>query len=607
MKKIFLAYLFLLFFIDLKSVFATTDNFKTTASISYLVEENGVTVVNHEITIENLTTEYYADKFSLIVKGTTPQNPKAFENGKSLIILTKKEEDRWVLDIRLDKVVGIGKKRTFEILFETYDFVTKNGSVWEVSIPKEEPNNVYDVTSVTLLTPSIFGKPAYITPKPSSEQQRENLFAFFFKSQDVPLKGIAAAFGNFQVFDFELSYHLENPLNRESKLDIAIPPDTAFQKVILKSIVPKPKNIYPDEENNWLATFELGPREKLDIKVVGAVEIYSSAVSGFPLPSKEYLEKSLLETNLWQVNNPKIQDLAGKLKTPKAIYDYVSSYLVYDYSKVRPNVERLGALGALENQQEAICTEFTDLFIAIARAAGIPAREVNGFAYSENPVIQPLSLVADVLHAWPEYWDEELGYWKPVDPTWGATTGGTDYFSKLDLRHFTFVMHGKDPQKPYPPGSYKLGPNPQKDVFVTLKKEGLTRTESVDIVLVPISTRPWTDSKIKISITNTGNTALYSERFQILFDKTTVDLNMIKFLAPFSTFEKITTVPYSFLGKSTPRVITVILKDQNKSIETYKNDVIVFSLALILFIIILLIFVLFFFVRKTYGKKNSRD
>ena len=93
--------------------------------------------------------------------------------------------------------------------------------------------------------------------------------------------------------------------------------------------------------------------------------------------------------------------------------------------------------------------EFTDLFITIARSAGIPAREVNGFAYTENPDIQPLSLVNDVLHAWPEYYDSEKGVWIPVDPTWGSTTGGVDYFSKLDLRHFTFVVHGKDSTKPY--------------------------------------------------------------------------------------------------------------------------------------------------------------
>ncbi len=30
-----------------------------------------------------------------------------------------------------------------------------------------------------------------------------------------------------------------------------------------------------------------------------------------------------------------------------------------------------------------------------------------------------------------------------IDPTWGATTGGVDYFETLDFDHFAFVVKGK--------------------------------------------------------------------------------------------------------------------------------------------------------------------
>ena len=55
--------------------------------------------------------------------------------------------------------------------------------------------------------------------------------------------------------------------------------------------------------------------------------------------------------------------------------------------------------------------EFTDLFVAIARAAGIPARESVGYAYTTNSRLRPLSLVTDVLHAWPEYYDADKKIW----------------------------------------------------------------------------------------------------------------------------------------------------------------------------------------------------
>ena len=125
--------------------------------------------------------------------------------------------------------------------------------------------------------------------------------------------------------------------------------------------------------------------------------------------------------------------------------------------------------------------EFTDTFIALSRAAGIPAREINGYAYTENPHVQPMGMVSDVLHSWPEYYDKEKNFWVPIDPTWGNTTGGVDFFHKLDLRHFAFVIHGVDSSKPYPPGSYKLGANPQKDVYVSFGKLPKMRNPKISI------------------------------------------------------------------------------------------------------------------------------
>src|SRR5690606_17741822 len=220
---------------------------------------------------------------------------------------------------------------------------------------------------------------------------------------------------------------------------------------------PKPSNISLDTDSNWIAEYEMSPRQRIDVTAKGRVEIIA-----VPRPyinvSPQTLEANLAPTEFWPSDDPEIIKLAKSLGTPEAIYKYVVNTLHYDYGRAKPNVERLGAKKALQNPNSAICTEFTDLFITLSRAAGIPAREVNGYAYTENPDIEPISLVADVLHAWPEYWNEEARTWIPVDPTWGATTQGVDYFNKLDLRHFAFVMHGVSDTKPFAPGSYKLGP-----------------------------------------------------------------------------------------------------------------------------------------------------
>ncbi|HEU4508771.1 MAG TPA: transglutaminase domain-containing protein [Pyrinomonadaceae bacterium] len=58
--------------------------------------------------------------------------------------------------------------------------------------------------------------------------------------------------------------------------------------------------------------------------------------------------------------------------------------------------------------READCTEFSQLFIAMARSLGLPARMVEGIAFSGNSFGG---------HAWVEVW---VGKWVELDPTWGT-------------------------------------------------------------------------------------------------------------------------------------------------------------------------------------------
>ena len=54
------------------------------------------------------------------------------------------------------------------------------------------------------------------------------------------------------------------------------------------------------------------------------------------------------------------------------------------------------------------------------------------------------------LHSWPQYWDASRRVWVSVDPTWGRTTQGVDYFSKLDFNHLAFITHGLSDSLPVP-------------------------------------------------------------------------------------------------------------------------------------------------------------
>ena len=385
---------------------------------------------------------------------------------------------------------------------------------------------------------------------------------------------------------------MENPLTRLSEVQIAIPPDTDHQKMYYTSISPAPTSIDKDDDGNWIAKYNLKPRERIDVVATGSVQIFSSA-RPFLVPEDSVLAKNLEEKPYWEISDSSIKEVSKNLKTPEDVYNFVVKHLSYNYDRVEPNVQRMGAKEALANPTQAICMEFTDLFVALARASGIPAREINGYAYTENPEIQPLSLVADVLHAWPEYWDSERKAWIAVDPTWGSTTGGVDFFNKLDLRHFTFVIHGQDSLKPFPPGSYKLGANPQKDVFVNFGRLPEKRNSEPEIAIAEKRKIPFLAQKFAVQVRNPGPSSLDNLNVSVLFDQKTQETIKIPNLIPFSNYEFEIAVPFSFLGSSTPHNVTVKAAGSKVEVATAKNLVIIYSLVLFsIFLIALLIFLI---------------
>ncbi|KKQ38292.1 MAG: Transglutaminase domain protein, partial [Candidatus Levybacteria bacterium GW2011_GWC2_37_7] len=301
-----------------------------------------------------------------------------------------------------------------------------------------------------------------------------------FTKEELGESGISISFGKEQIYNFNLLYHLKNSNLFPVKTEIALPPSTNYQDVQIFSIEPNPQNVTRDIDGNWLAQYILAPGKKIDITVNGKAKIWLN-------PRKEQLSDTELkeyvkEQPYWETNKKEIKDLALKLKTPYAIYQYVVNTLTYDYNRVQENQPRVGAYGVLKNPSSAVCLEFTDLFIAIARAAGIPAREVNGFAFTQNSKERPLSLVKDILHAWPEYYDNELQGWIMIDPTWGNTTGGVDYFYTLDFDHFAFAIKGISSTYPIPAGGYKISDNAiGKDIDVKFGDNFAAQAQSLII------------------------------------------------------------------------------------------------------------------------------
>ncbi|MDO8503086.1 MAG: transglutaminase family protein [bacterium] len=503
---------------------------------TYTVGVDGSADVLSQITLTNNLSEVYATLYSLTLEGKKPESISATEEGQDLPSTLVEGSGENKISVSFpDSLVGKGKTRTFEIGYKLKSVAVQNGQVWDLTLPKiGQPENINSY-KLFLKVPLSFGNPAYISPAERSKSRGASFYEFAFNKEDLG-KGVTAAFGEFQVFSFRLTYHLANPYSKIGETEVAFPPDTVFQRTYYENISPKPQKIRLDADGNWLGTFRLVGQEKIDVVATGVVQIFAKPQQQFPQITPSATAGLLLEQPHWEVTNPEIQKLARELKTPQAIFDFVTTTLSYDYSKVGGEVKRLGALRALSAPTAALCMEFTDLFVALARAAGIPAREINGYAYTEDPELQPLSLVADVLHSWPEFWDGEKSIWRPIDPTWGNTTGGIDYFNKFDLSHITFAIHGQSSTSPAAAGTYKTDVNKSKDVEVAFGQLPNIRETKMQIA-VESSQTPFSvfREEIRVRLSNPGPTAFYaqpitleSEGLEIIQSERT----LLDFLAP---------------------------------------------------------------------------
>lgn len=456
-KFVFSLLLIFLFFFFVSPVYAAK-NFNTAYDVTYKIKDNGLTQVTFKTVLTNTSSKYYASSYKIKVGFFNITNIKASDaEGKITPKVTQTDEGN-IISIKFNKkVIGLNKPLPFTLTFDTREVAQKQGEIWEVNIPGIADQKDFDVFAVHVKTPKSFGSPIY--RKPASGNGTD------FMKVNLGKSGISMAFGKKQYYAFSLTYHLKNSNFFPTTSQISLPSTTNYQQVVIDKINPKPSNVKQDIDGNLLASYSLAPSKKLTIQVIGRV-VVSLRPKKYPL-SKEEKKLYTMEKPYWE-SNKKVQMLAKKLKTPEQIYLYVVNALKYDFSRVTANSKRVGAAGVLQNPTSAACLEFTDLFVALTRAADIPSREIDGFAYTQNSRLRPLSLRKDILHAWPEYYDFQKQTWIMVDPTWGNTTGGTDYFHTLDFDHVAFVIKGDRSDYPIPPGGYKpKGFENAKDVFVS--------------------------------------------------------------------------------------------------------------------------------------------
>jgi hypothetical protein len=508
--------------------------FLTEYDLVYDVGSNGETTVTQDITITNLKSDTIAASYSLTINRMQIYGVEAFNKDRKLTVNQKEDDKNNSVTLTVnfaDRIVGEGRQNKITIKYKSKDIATKFGEIWNITIPRTELSDSTTRYNISLNIPETFGKNIFITPDPDIKDNKEGKFIYSYTKESVNNQSINASFGEYQELNFKLKYQIENPYLLSSTYEVALPPDIrGVQQVKFDQIEPRPKKIFRDNDGNTLAYFRLKSNEKREILVIGSARISGKQINAslggnFKDIPKDIYSRYTSEKTYWETNSNILVSKSQELFDPELnvtenahkIYQYIVDSLEYDFEVVnKETIERRGAEKALSETGSNACMEFTDLFIALSRSIGIPARELNGYAFTNEDSNKPLSISfagGDLLHAWPEFYDPNLG-WIQVDPTWGNTSG-IDYFTKLDTNHFAFVIKGEDSEYPVPAGAYRFDNQENNEKLVEVELSQKREKEAFDSVLEIKKIFNWNIIKllkgyVKYKVTNMGNTYVYN-------------------------------------------------------------------------------------------------
>lgn len=289
-----------------------------------------------------------------------------------------------------------------------------------------------------------------------------------FTGEEVQLPGTAMApytLGEAQRRDLRVRLVVTNKGKTPStniRLDVPLlgELDSPYQTAIQETFSHVPQEIKREAPGNRSALFQinsLAPGESETLTLNYQLQAYPlkaelpalTALSTTQVYYPAAYSPSLVSDpgQLWlepaakiESDHPEIINRAQELTAPahselekaRLIFNFVKDHVQYDLYSPHRNK---GALSALRNAT-GVCEDYAALFVALCRAAGIPARQVNGYADPQGRGAAWKLVPAETLslkgcrHSWAEFYLEGAG-WLPADPTLNIYDAQLTYFASL--------------------------------------------------------------------------------------------------------------------------------------------------------------------------------
>jgi len=164
---------------------------------------------------------------------------------------------------------------------------------------------------------------------------------------------------------------------------------------------------------------------------------FPATESEVPVEIKEYLKGSEFiptDGKVKEVALSIIKDKNGTLEKARAVYDWVVDNTFRD-----PNINGCGT-GDVERillEKGGKCADISSIFVALARASDVPAREVYGLRLGKKAEED----ITGGHHCWSEFYLPDYG-WVPVDPADVKKAMSTEKLDKNEIKRYRDYFFG---------------------------------------------------------------------------------------------------------------------------------------------------------------------
>src|SRR3990167_10326666 len=118
---VFIAFLFV-------SKANASEEFATAYDVTYDVDTSGITTVTEKINLRNLTSEYYANQFKLIIGATQISDIKASDGGGAMEVKSNQVGSTTEINVKFNQqIAGLNKTLSWTLQFKSKDFAEKIG------------------------------------------------------------------------------------------------------------------------------------------------------------------------------------------------------------------------------------------------------------------------------------------------------------------------------------------------------------------------------------------------------------------------------------------------------------------------------------------------